>query len=62
KPSASKGGANLDEAVTEDVEAETEGEVTEVVSEEAVMRNKKEISGNLLPQFQAVLGEDEPSL
>ncbi|KAL6961796.1 hypothetical protein U1Q18_045596 [Sarracenia purpurea var. burkii] len=62
KPSASNGGANLDEAVTEDVGAETEGEVTEVVSEEAVMRNKKEISGNLLPQFQAVLGEDEPSL
>ncbi|KAL6955894.1 hypothetical protein U1Q18_047379, partial [Sarracenia purpurea var. burkii] len=58
KPLASKGGANLDEAVTEDEEAEKEGEVTEVVSEEAVMRNKKEISANFLPQSQAVLGED----
>ncbi|KAL6972449.1 hypothetical protein U1Q18_044436, partial [Sarracenia purpurea var. burkii] len=58
KPSAGKGGANLDEAVTEDEEVEKEGEVTEVVSEEAVMRNKKEISGILLPQSHAVLGED----
>ncbi|KAL6997411.1 hypothetical protein U1Q18_007537, partial [Sarracenia purpurea var. burkii] len=58
KPSASKGGTNLDEAVTEDEEAEKEGEVTEVVSEEAVMRNKKEISRILLPQSQTVLGED----